>query len=70
MKFEYDHAKSRQNLAKHGIDFIEAQKLWQGAVVVFPSRQPGESGGSWPLASWRACFGRPWSLSGELGGFA
>lgn len=42
MKFEYDHVKSRQNLAKHGIDFIEAQKLWQGAVVVFPSRQPGE----------------------------
>jgi len=42
MTFEYDRAKSRKNLAKHGIDFIEAQKLWQGAMVVFPSRQPGE----------------------------
>ena len=42
MKFEYNPAKSRANLAKHGIDFIEAQKLWQGVVVVFPSRQTGE----------------------------
>ena len=42
MTFEYDPAKSRANLAKHGIDFIEAQKLWQGVMVVFPSRQSGE----------------------------
>ena len=42
MKFEYDPAKSRTNLAKHGIDFIEAQKLWQGVMGVFPSRQSGE----------------------------
>jgi len=26
--FEYDHNKSISNLEKHGIDFIEAQKLW------------------------------------------
>ena len=42
MTFEYDHVKSRKNLAKHGIDFVEAQKLWQGAMAVFPSRHPGE----------------------------
>ncbi len=26
--FEYDEAKSRKNLAKHGIDFDAAQALW------------------------------------------
>jgi uncharacterized protein len=26
--FEYDENKSQSNLAKHKIDFIEAQKLW------------------------------------------
>lgn len=27
--FEFDEAKSRINLGKHGIDFDEAQKLWK-----------------------------------------
>jgi uncharacterized DUF497 family protein len=26
--FEYDENKSQSNLIKHGIDFVEAQKLW------------------------------------------
>ena len=26
--FEYDENKSQSNLVKHGINFIEAQKLW------------------------------------------
>ena len=26
--FEFDEKKSKSNLEKHGIDFIEAQKLW------------------------------------------
>ncbi len=29
MTFEFDAAKSQANKAKHGIDFIEAQALWQ-----------------------------------------
>ena len=29
MKFEYDEQKSKINKQKHGIDFSEAQKLWQ-----------------------------------------
>ena len=29
MKFEYDENKSQINKQKHGIDFVEAQKLWQ-----------------------------------------
>jgi len=28
MAFEFDPAKSAANLAKHGIDFIDAQQLW------------------------------------------
>ena len=27
--FEYDEEKSKSNSKKHGIDFIEAQKLWE-----------------------------------------
>lgn len=29
MKFEYDPNKSQSNKIKHGIDFDEAQALWQ-----------------------------------------
>jgi len=29
MDFEFDASKSRTNREKHGIDFIEAQQLWQ-----------------------------------------
>ena len=28
MEFEFDHKKSETNKQKHGIDFYEAQKLW------------------------------------------
>ena len=28
MDFEFDAAKSQSNKNKHGIDFIEAQRLW------------------------------------------
>ena len=28
MNFEFDHKKSDTNKLKHGIDFIEAQDLW------------------------------------------
>ncbi|BCR05269.1 toxin [Desulfuromonas versatilis] len=28
MHFEFDPEKSAANLAKHGIDFVEAQALW------------------------------------------
>ena len=28
MEFEFDPAKSAANKAKHGIDFVEAQELW------------------------------------------
>ncbi len=28
MEFEFDPVKSQRNKAKHGIDFVEAQALW------------------------------------------
>ncbi|AFZ52472.1 protein of unknown function DUF497 [Cyanobacterium aponinum PCC 10605] len=28
-KFEYDSHKSQSNAKKHGMDFVEAQQLWQ-----------------------------------------
>jgi uncharacterized DUF497 family protein len=28
MEFKYDEIKSRRNKEKHGIDFVEAQLLW------------------------------------------
>lgn len=37
MEFEYDPHKSAINLAKHGIDFEEAQRLWESAVLKVPT---------------------------------
>ena len=37
--FEYDNNKSQSNLAKHRIDFVEAQQLWNDPnVLEIPSR--------------------------------
>ena len=32
--FEYDERKSQRNLIKHGIDFVEAQALWNDPYLV------------------------------------
>lgn len=32
--FEFDERKSQDNLAKHGIDFREAQRLWTDPALV------------------------------------
>jgi hypothetical protein len=29
MDFDFDASKSKANLKKHGIDFVEAQRLWE-----------------------------------------
>ncbi|MDE0045006.1 MAG: BrnT family toxin [bacterium] len=34
MKFEYDTVKSVANRSKHGIDFDEAQALWDDPCVI------------------------------------
>ncbi|HET7663619.1 MAG TPA: BrnT family toxin [Rhodanobacteraceae bacterium] len=37
--FEFDEAKSRSNKAKHGIDFVEAQGLWDDPnLLEIPAR--------------------------------
>ncbi len=43
MSFEYDPEKSRANKAKHGIDFDEAQALWQDErLIEAPARTDDE----------------------------
>jgi uncharacterized protein len=43
MRFEFDAAKSKANLAKHGMDFEMAQDLWRDVEgLVVPSRYPKE----------------------------
>lgn len=43
MPFEFDPAKSESNLAKHGIDFVAAQALWEDAdLLEIPARTVGE----------------------------
>lgn len=34
MEFEFNEQKSRSNKAKHGIDFIEAQSLWNDTELL------------------------------------
>ena len=43
MPFEFDENKSLSNKKKHGIDFIEAQSLWNDPErVIIPSREMDE----------------------------
>ena len=43
MQFEYDPAKSASNKIKHGIDFEEAQLLWNDArMLEAPAKVDGE----------------------------
>jgi uncharacterized DUF497 family protein len=32
--FEFDERKSRSNLEKHGIDFVQAQELWNDLDLI------------------------------------
>ena len=36
MHFEWDDAKERVNVAKHGIDFATAQRIFDGPVLTWP----------------------------------
>ena len=43
MAFEFDPRKSAANLEKHGIDFVEAQRLWEDpALFEIPARTEDE----------------------------
>ena len=44
MEFEFDPAKSAANQAEHGIDFVEAQELWNDRErLEIPARSVDES---------------------------
>lgn len=44
MEFEFDPRKSESNKKKHGIDFSEAQALWDDPEVIeIPVRTSGEA---------------------------
>jgi len=43
MQFEFDNLKSERNKEKHGIDFIEAQHLWDRDVRMAPTISVKES---------------------------
>lgn len=38
MRFDYDPSKSRKNLERHGIDFMDAQQLWDNPHVIVPAK--------------------------------
>lgn len=39
MEFEFDSRKSRSKAQKHGIDFVEAQRLWNDPdLIAVPAR--------------------------------
>jgi len=43
IKFEFDEKKSQSNVLKHGIDFLEAQKLWEDTELLeIPAKVKGE----------------------------
>jgi uncharacterized DUF497 family protein len=44
MEFEYDETKSKRNKEKHGIDFVEAQLLWNDPErIEIPAKTEDES---------------------------
>jgi hypothetical protein len=44
MKFEFDFDKSDKNKDKHGIDFLEAQALWEDPdLIEIPAKTTDES---------------------------
>ena len=44
MEFEFDFKKSQNNKKKHGIDFCEAQALWDDFdVIEIPARTSNEA---------------------------
>ena len=43
MEFEFDERKSRANESKHGLDFVDAQRLWSDdRLVEFQARTDDE----------------------------
>jgi uncharacterized protein len=41
MEFEYDRKKNAANRSRHGIDFVEAQRLWRAPHAIVPAGMVG-----------------------------
>ena len=66
MQFEWDEAKRRENIAKHGIDFRDAVTMWNGPVID-PASIRNERGERRPLAwAWKRMTNAssPWYILG------
>lgn len=35
MRFEWDEAKRKSNIKKHGVDFVDAERVFQGITFTF-----------------------------------
>ena len=58
MEFEFDARKSASNLAKHGIDFVKAQELWDDPdLLEIPAKTEDEP--SWLVIG--TIKGKHWS---------
>jgi uncharacterized protein len=42
MRFEWDERKRLSNLAKHGLDFLDADLIFRGQCYSYPSARQGE----------------------------
>jgi uncharacterized DUF497 family protein len=58
MEFEFDESKSRGNKSKHGIDFVEAQALWDDPELL---EIPLESEDEQRLLVIGLIGGKPWT---------
>ena len=64
MDFEFDPAKSAANKAKHGVDFVEAQRLWRDeALIEVPAKNSNEPRFR-RSAAWPGTIGRPSAFAG------
>lgn len=53
MELEWDEAKRRENLAKHGVDFIDVPKLdWHRATVLEDQRVLYPEPRFWAFTTW------------------
>lgn len=58
MEFEFDRSKSDSNREKHGIDFVEAQILWDDAKhIIAPAFSITEE----RFALIGSCLGKVWT---------
>jgi hypothetical protein len=39
LKFEWDTAKNRSNIRKHGFDFAEAEEMFRGSLLIRPNAE-------------------------------